>query len=131
MEINIEMRRNTFITVLLVILIIILGAFLFYNMSSPLAMNPEEAKDLLKKGFFDAVVDVRTDAEWNMGRYPLAIHIPVNQIKLEIEQRIPDKKSKILFYCNTSTRARMAAEEAERMGYVNVRYLIGTHKNIL
>lgn len=100
-------------------------------MSSPLAMNPEDAKAALKRGEFDAVVDVRTDAEWNMGHYPLAIHIPIKQIPGELEKRIPDKKSKILFYCNTSTRARMGAEEAVRLGYTNVRYLLGTHTNIL
>jgi rhodanese-related sulfurtransferase len=105
--------------------------FLYYNVSSPLAMYPGEAKQLLKDGKFDAVVDVRTDAEWNMGRYPLAIHIPVKQLDQVLGQRIPNKDAKILFYCNTSTRARMAAEQAEKLGYKNIRYLIGTHKNLL
>lgn len=124
------MARRGLVMILL-ILIIILGAFLYYNLSSPLAMYPAEAKQLLKDGKFDAVVDVRTDAEWNMGRYPLAIHIPVNKLSQDLPQRIPDKNSKILFYCNTSTRARVGAEEAQKMGYGNVRYLVGTHKNIL
>jgi len=125
------MARGTVLRILLVLLILVLAAFLFYNMTSPLAMYPEEAKDALKKGEFDAVVDVRTDAEWNMGHYPLAIHIPLKQVGAELGKRIPDKKSKILFYCNTSTRARMGAEEAVRLGYTNVRYLLGTHKNIV
>ncbi len=94
-------------------------------------MYPDDAKAALKKGEFDAVVDVRTDAEWNMGRYPLAMHIPVKDIGTLLRQRIPDKKTKILFYCNTSTRARVAAEEAQKLGYTNVRYLLGTHKNIM
>ena len=125
------MPRGTILRILLVLLILVLAAFIFYNMTSPLAIYPEEAKEMLKKGQFDAVVDVRTDAEWNMGHYPLAIHIPVKQISTELGKRIPDKKSKILFYCNTSTRARMGAEEAERLGYTNVRYLLGTHTNLL
>ena len=125
------MARGTVLRILLVLLILVLAAFLFYNMTSPLAMYPEEAKDALKKGEFDAVVDVRTDAEWNMGHYPLAVHIPVKEIPSELGKRIPDKKSKILFYCNTSTRARMGAEEAQKMGYANVRYLLGTHTNLL
>lgn len=94
-------------------------------------MYPEEAKQYLKEGKFDAVVDVRTNAEWNMGHYPLAIHIPIKDISTVLPQRIPDKKAKILFYCNTSTRARMAAEQAERMGYGNIRYLVGTHVNLM
>jgi rhodanese-related sulfurtransferase len=124
------MKRSGLLAFLLVITII-LSAFLYYNLSSPLAMYPAEAKQLLKEGKFDAVVDVRTDAEWNMGRFPLAIHIPVNKLATDLPQRIPDKASKILFYCNTSTRARVAAEEAQKMGYSNIRYLVGTHKNII
>ena len=125
------MPRGTILRILLVLLILVLAAFIFYNMTSPLAIYPEEAKEMLKKGDFDAVVDVRTDAEWNMGHYPLAIHIPVKQLSTELGKRIPEKKSKILFYCNTSTRARMGAEEAVRLGYSNVRYLLGTHKNLI
>jgi phage shock protein E len=118
------------LTILLIIAILLI-AFLLYNISSPLAMYPEEAKTRLRRGQFDSVVDVRTDAEWNTGHYPLAIHIPTGQLKDALPQRIPDKQSKILFYCNTSTRARMAAEQAQKMGYTNVRYLIGTHANLL
>jgi rhodanese-related sulfurtransferase len=125
------MRRGSVMNILLILLLATIAVFLFYNLSSPMAMYPADAKDALKKGQFDAVVDVRTDAEWNMGRYPLAIHIPVNQIGTVLGQRIPDKKAKILFYCNTSTRARVAAEEAQKLGYTNVRYLLGTHKNIM
>jgi phage shock protein E len=125
------MRRGTILTVLLVLLLATLGVFIYYNVSSPLAMYPADAKAALKKGEFDAVVDVRTDAEWNTGRYPLAIHVPLKQVGELLGQRIPDKKTKILFYCNTSTRARMAAEEAQKLGYTNVRYLLGTHKNLM
>lgn len=94
-------------------------------------MYPEEAKAALKKGDFDAVVDVRTKAEWDLGRFPLAIHIPTADLKSALPLRIPDKASRILFYCNTSTRARMAADAAQKLGYKNIRYLVGTHKNLL
>ena len=125
------MRRGTIMTVLLVLLLATLGGFIYYNMSSPLAMYPADAKAALKKGEFDAVVDVRTDAEWNTGHYPLAIHVPLKQVGTLLGQRIPDKNTRILFYCNTSTRARMAAEEAQKMGYTNVRYLLGLHTNLM
>jgi rhodanese-related sulfurtransferase len=123
--------NRTLVTILLTALFLVLLAVLYYNTQSPLAMYPEEAKARLKKGDFDAVVDVRTKAEWDLGRFPLAIHIPTGQLQQALPQRIPDKATRILFYCNTSTRARMAAEAAQKMGYSNVRYLIGTHKNLL
>jgi rhodanese-related sulfurtransferase len=124
------MRRGI-VTGILVVLILILGYALYYNLSSPLAMYPGAAKAALAKGEFDHVVDVRTDAEWAMGHFPLAIHIPVKQLEQDIVTRIPDRTSKILFYCNTTTRARMAAETAQKLGYANVRYLVGTHMNIM
>lgn len=123
------MKRVT-LTILILVAIVLL-VFLLYNVSSPLAMYPDEAKTRLRRGQFDSVVDVRTDAEWNTGHYPLAIHIPTGQLQQALPQRIPDKQSKILFYCNTSTRARMAAEQAQKLGYTNVRYLVGTHANLL
>lgn len=93
-------------------------------------MYPDAAKAALAKGDFDAVVDVRTDAEWNLGHYPLALHIPLPTIADQLQRRIPDKTSRILFYCNTSTRARKAAETAKSLGYENIRYLVGTHLNL-
>ena len=46
------MRRETILRILLVLLILVLAAFIFYNMTSPLAIYPEEAKEMLKKGDF-------------------------------------------------------------------------------
>ncbi len=125
------MSRGTVLRVLLVALLVVLAGFLYYNLSSPLAMRPQEAKALLKDGKFDAVVDVRTDTERSTGHYPLAIHIPVQQLTTELPRRIPDKNSKILFYCNTSSRARAASEQAVKLGYTNVRYLLGTYRNLM
>ena len=123
--------RHGILTSILVILILILGYALYYNLSSPLAMYPGAAKAALAKGEFDHVVDVRTDGEWSLGHFPLAIHIPLKQVEQDLLTRIPDKTSKILFYCNTSTRARMAAETAQKLGYANIHYLVGTHSNLL
>jgi rhodanese-related sulfurtransferase len=61
----------------------------------------------------------------------LAIHIPLKQVGELLPQRIPDKSARILFYCNTSTRSRMAAETAQAIGYTNVRYLVGIYTNLL
>lgn len=124
------MARTVVLTIL-VALAIIAAVFLYYNLSSPLAIYPEDAKAMLAKGGFDHVIDVRTDVEWNAGHFPLAIHIPTARLETDLPLRIPNKASKLLFYCNTSTRSRMAAEAAQKLGYPNVRYLVGTHVNLL
>jgi phage shock protein E len=124
------MKRGLIILFLIIVLVG-LFAILWYNIQSPLAIYPADAKAAIARAEFDHVVDVRTDAEWNLGHYPLAIHIPNASLKEILPQRIPDKKARILFYCNTSTRSRQAAEAAQAIGYPNVRYLIGTHLNLL
>lgn len=125
------MNRERMLRIFLILLLVVLFAFLIYNTASPLAIYPDKAKALLKDGAFDHVVDVRTKREWDMGHFPLAIHIPTVVIEEQLPLRIPDKNAKILFYCNTSTRARVAAETAEKMGYKNIKYLVGTHRNLL
>ena len=122
---------GSFINFILIVLLVVLLITLWYNLGSSKAMYPEDAKEAIKRQEIDHVVDVRSDAEWNLGKYPLAIHIPVNTIESALPQRIPDKKARILFYCNTTTRSRAAADLAEQMGYKNVRYLVGTHLNLL
>jgi rhodanese-related sulfurtransferase len=125
------MKRGYTGIILLFILLIIAGAFAYYNLSSPLAIYPNDAKEQIKQAKYDHIVDVRSNMEWNAGHYPLAIHISLNQVADILPQRIPDKKARILFYCNSSTRARMAAETAEKIGYKNIRYLVGIYTNIL
>ena len=116
-----------FLSVILGILIYMI----YYSYQSPLAVTPEVAKTQIQYQQYDAVVDVRTDNEWAMGHYPLALHIPVQSILYDLPMRVPDKQARILFYCNTTVRARKAAETAQRMGYPNVKYLIGSYKTLL
>jgi rhodanese-related sulfurtransferase len=122
---------NWLINTVLIIILIVLGVTLWYNLGSSKAIYPEDAKKAIQRQEFDHVVDVRTDAEWNLGKYPLALHIPLPTVESALPQRIPDKNARILFYCNTTTRSRAAAEKAAQMGYQNVRYLVGTHTNLL
>lgn len=116
------------------LLSIVLGIciyMIYFSFQSPLAVTPTVAKSQLQYQQYDAVVDVRTDNEWALGHYPLAIHIPVQDISTELPMRVPDKQARILFYCNTAIRARRAAEQAQRMGYHNVKYLVGSYNNLL
>lgn len=125
------MKVPTALPYILLLVLAALVAVLYYNVSSSLAIYPEEAKQKLKNNEFDSVIDVRSDLEWNTGHYPLALHIPIGELEKRLPEAIKNKDDKILFYCNTSTRSRMAAEKAQALGYKNVRYLIGTHINLL
>lgn len=92
------------------------------------------ARAAIKNGTISAVVDVRTPEEYGAGHYPHAIHIPLNELPRELPQRIPDRKTAILFYCRTGRRAvatrgnggstaATAASRAQDLGYTDVYYL--------
>ncbi len=124
--------RLTLPLVISVVILSVLLVMIYHAVSSPLGLNAKEAKKRIITGYFTHIVDVRTDTEWESGHLPQAIHIPGAKIETQLPEQIPDKKnSRILFYCNTSTRARIASEKAKALGYKTVNYLVGTHYALL
>lgn len=112
-------------------MIFILIAWAVHATSSPLGVWPATAKRKLAQHGYDVVVDVRTDIEYALGHYPLAVHIPLARIEAELPHKVTERRMRILFYCNSATRARWAAEKAARLGYADVEYLIGPHYLLL
>lgn len=78
-------------------------------------------------GTAPAVLDVRNDAAWSQGRIPGAVHVPTADLAARAAEVVPDHGAAVVVYCwgpgcNGSTRAALALS---RMGYTNVRELIG------
>lgn len=110
---------------LISILLIVFVAYV-YATSSPLKISSEEARQRLRRGEVDVVLDVRTDPEWALGHYSGAVHIPAGDLVQQAPELI-SKSARIVVYCNTGQRARRAAEQLERMGYKDVRYITGSY----
>ena len=116
---------------LIVPLMAIVVFFLYrYAMSGIAYISAEEAKQKLAANEFDVVLDVRTNMEYNLGHYPNAKHIPVQQLKDRIPTEIPDPSTRILIYCNTGQRARKASEILMGLGYNNIRYIPGSYTTL-
>lgn len=115
--------RAVGLAALIAVLLIVLVAYV-YATGSPLKISSEEARQRLSRGAIDLVLDVRTDPEWALGHYSGAIHIPAGQLPQQAPELI-SKSARIVVYCNTGQRARRAAENLERMGYKDVRYITG------
>jgi phage shock protein E len=92
-------------------------AFRQYNIKA------EQALKDYKNGAY--IVDVRTDDEYNQKHIKGAIHIPVDTVEAELGKWIPDKSSKIIFYCAKGVRAQKALEKALLLGYEKVYNLGG------
>jgi len=73
------------------------------------------------------LLDVREPAEFDAGRLPGAINIPRGLLEFKIGDcpQLAHRDSDILIYCKTSGRAALAAQNLQRMGYVNVRSIHG------
>ncbi|MDB4943368.1 MAG: Sulfur carrier protein adenylyltransferase ThiF, partial [Labilithrix sp.] len=66
------------------------------------------------------LLDVREKDEVRAGYIPGALSIPRGFLEIQVEGRIPDKKTKIVAYCAGGTRSALAAKTLADLGYVNV-----------
>ena len=65
------------------------------------------------------MIDVRTDEEWNAGHIEGAIHIPLSEIKKNIENYEISKDEEILLYCRSGNRSGRAKMILDELGYTN------------
>jgi len=71
------------------------------------------------------LVDVREDNEWDKGHLPGAVHMGKGVIERDIEQQIPDPKTKVVLYCGGGFRSALVADNLQKMGYTNVESMDG------
>jgi rhodanese-related sulfurtransferase len=79
-----------------------------------------ETKKRLDNGEKLILVDTREDAEWARGHIPGAIHLGRGIIERDVEKTIPDKATPIVLYCGGGFRSALAADNLQKMGYLNV-----------
>lgn len=117
------------LNIIIIMLCIFFIVFLLYPyMNDKLRISISEARN--KR--FDIYLDVRTKLERDtLGYYPSSIHIPSNDIEKLVSMRIRNKDAKILIYCNTGHRAKLAAEKMYKLGYKNVRYIAESYRLLL
>ncbi|MBP9725946.1 MAG: sulfurtransferase [Gammaproteobacteria bacterium] len=71
------------------------------------------------------LVDVRETYERESGYLPGSMGLSKGVLERDIEQRIPDKNSPIIFYCSGGFRSVLAADNAQKMGYAHVTSMAG------
>ena len=68
---------------------------------------------------YSVMIDVRTDEEWRAGYIEGAIHIPLSEIKKNIENYEISKDEEILLYCRSGNRSGRAKAILDELGYTN------------
>lgn len=92
------------------------------------SVNPvdaTQAEGLLQQGV--VVLDVREPAEFDMGHLPGAVNVPRGVLEFRVGDHpaLTDSAAGILLYCKNGGRSTLAAHTLKRMGFENVKMLVG------
>src|SRR5262245_28606537 len=88
----------------------------------------EQARARLAENPRAVLLDVREDSEWSAGHAVEAQHLGKGILERDLEKRFPEPGTEIIMYCGGGYRSALTCEVAQRMGYRNVRSLIGGYK---
>ena len=92
-----------------------------------LGLGGGKIKDALRKGAI--IIDVRTPQEFDRGKVPESINIPVDRIAANAE-RIKNMKRPIIFCCASGSRSSNATSIMKQKGLKEV-YNGGSWENVL
>lgn len=92
-------------------------------------IHPVQAKEGLRSGAVQHIVDVRERDEVMDGYVPGAVLIPRGFLELSVEEDLtPDRDAAIVLYCAVGSRSALAARDLEAMGYTSVSSMAGGFK---
>jgi rhodanese-related sulfurtransferase len=77
------------------------------------------------------LLDVREDSEWLAGHAAEAVHLGKGILERDLEKKFPDPKTELIMYCGGGFRSALTCDVAQKMGYRNVRSIIGGYKAML
>jgi rhodanese-related sulfurtransferase len=130
---SIDMFRNKilfFIGCILLILLILCIRYWMLGYFYKTEVTAQEAKENIKNGKYDYIVDVRTEQEWYKDHLSNTISIPIGSLVSELPKKIPNRSARILFICKKGIRASAVVVIAHKLGYQNVQSMIGNYKEL-
>jgi len=78
-------------------------------------VSAKAARSHLQQGAL--IVDVRSNAEFQAGHLPNAIHIPLDEIDTLTARRVKDKERVLLLHCASGIRSQVARKRLAALGY--------------
>jgi rhodanese-related sulfurtransferase len=86
-------------------------------------ITPQELKARLGKPGAPTLLDVRQDWETQLCRLPNAVHIPIEEIELRVDEL--NRDDDIVVYCHQGVRSAAVAEYLRSLGFKSVQNLAG------
>jgi molybdopterin/thiamine biosynthesis adenylyltransferase/rhodanese-related sulfurtransferase len=87
-----------------------------------LEISAARAHELLAAADPPLLIDIREPSEWETGRIPEAVHIPMGELAEKIE---PYREHSLVLYCARGNRSLHAAQALSQLGYAEVVSLAG------
>src|SRR2546430_11736251 len=86
-------------------------------------ITAEELKSRLDRHEAPLLLDVRQDWETKLCRLPNAVHIPIEEIEMRVEEL--NREDDIVVYCHQGVRSAAVAEFLRSLGFKSVQNLSG------
>jgi rhodanese-related sulfurtransferase len=86
-------------------------------------ISPQDLQARLGRPGAPVLLDVRQDWETQLCRLPNAVHIPIEELELRVEEL--NARDEIVVYCHMGVRSAAVAEYLRSLGFANVRNLTG------
>jgi len=86
-------------------------------------ITPQQLKARLDKPGAPLLLDVRQDWETKLCRLPNAVHIPIEEIEMRVEEL--NREDDIVVYCHQGVRSAAVAEFLRSLGFKSVQNLSG------
>jgi adenylyltransferase/sulfurtransferase len=86
-------------------------------------ITPQELKARLAGSDRPLLLDVRQDWETRLARLENAVHIPIEEIELRVDELNADDE--IVVYCHQGVRSAAVAEYLRSLGFKSVQNLTG------
>jgi rhodanese-related sulfurtransferase len=86
-------------------------------------ISPQDLKARLDRKEAPTLLDVRQDWETQLCRLPNAVHIPIEELELRVDELNP--QDDIVVYCHQGVRSAAVAEYLRSLGFRSVRNLTG------
>lgn len=87
-------------------------------------VTPAEVREMQQRGESMVLLDVRDQAEVNLGKVPGAVHISRGTLEGKVEAAIP-RDANVVIYCASGNRSALAAITMQEMGYEHVSSMAG------
>ena len=95
---------------------VVIGAFIVWKRFA--FIPAEAARKHLAQGAL--VIDVRSPEEYRSGHVPIAVNIPLGELRGSLPRRVKDKSQVLLLHCLSGGRSGIAQQQIKGMGHQNV-----------